>query len=462
MIESEQIVKGYDPVIMRRLLGYLRPYRATVAIAVVALLFATAGELLLPVIIQQTLDRYILSAHRRVPEATVADAAQLGLEFSPRDPVIGEYRYVPDERLSAVAGADMNRLRERGLVSSGEYLLVRLDADDGEQAAVLRNHPGLFASGDIWAAISRSDLPALGPAELRVLRKDDIAGVYRAALFFLLSLLGVLLFSFLQVYLMAKAGQEVMQDIRVRLFDHTIRQSLSFLNRNPVGKLVSRVTNDVETINELFTSVVTSILKDGSLMIGVIVTLFLLSVPLGFVALLTPAARRDPDPDFPAPGARGVPPGPALGFPGERIPLGAPFRRRGGADVRPGGTQPPGFPRTEQGTDASEPGRDVRIRDLPADDRPALLDLHRSGGLLRSRLLSARNRFSGRAHRLSGPDPPILPAGDGHRREIHDTPVGHGGRGAGIRTARRGGTDPRPGRTGSCPIRCGERSSSTG
>jgi len=79
----------------------------------------------------------------------------------------------------------------------------------------------------------------------------------------------------------------VMKDLRLKLLDHTMRQSMSYMNSNPVGSLVTRVTNDVETINELFASVATSLLQDVALMGGVVVTLFLLNPRLAIVAILT-------------------------------------------------------------------------------------------------------------------------------------------------------------------------------
>lgn len=104
---------------------------------------------------------------------------------------------------------------------------------------------------------------------------------------YFLFLFGGLLFSFIQVYLMAFTGQGVMEDIRLQLYDHTVKQSLRFLGNTPVGSLVSRVTNDVETLNEFFTSVATSVLKDISLIIGVLITIFFLNSHLALITLLT-------------------------------------------------------------------------------------------------------------------------------------------------------------------------------
>ncbi len=115
---------------------------------------------------------------------------------------------------------------------------------------------------------------------------DPAALTAKGVLYFFL-LLAVLLFSFVQVYLLAFTGQMVMKDIRVSLYNHIIRQSLNFMSKTPVGSLVSRVTNDVETLNEFFTSVAASVLKDFSLIIGVLVTIFFLNTRLALITALS-------------------------------------------------------------------------------------------------------------------------------------------------------------------------------
>ncbi len=115
---------------------------------------------------------------------------------------------------------------------------------------------------------------------------DPAALTVKGVMYFFL-LLAVLLFSFVQVYLLAFTGQMVMKDIRVSLYNHIIRQSLNFMSKTPVGSLVSRVTNDVETLNEFFTSVAASVLKDFSLIVGVLVTIFFLNAKLALITALS-------------------------------------------------------------------------------------------------------------------------------------------------------------------------------
>jgi ATP-binding cassette subfamily B protein len=78
-----------------------------------------------------------------------------------------------------------------------------------------------------------------------------------------------------------------MKDMRLGLFSKTISQSTDFLSRHPVGRLVTRLTSDVETMDEFFTTVIVAFLKDISIMTGAIVTMFILSPQMAVVVLVT-------------------------------------------------------------------------------------------------------------------------------------------------------------------------------
>jgi len=87
--------------------------------------------------------------------------------------------------------------------------------------------------------------------------------------------IGLLLFTFLlefaQTYVMQWTGQKVMFDLRSQIFRHLQRLHVSFFDRNPVGRLVTRVTSDVDALNEMFTAGVVSIFEDVFVLLGILV-----------------------------------------------------------------------------------------------------------------------------------------------------------------------------------------------
>src|SRR3954465_12875080 len=106
-----------------------------------------------------------------------------------------------------------------------------------------------------WLTSWLSPRPLTGIAE--------IAGIY----------VGLTVFSFLleclQTYFMQWTGQKVMFDLRSEIFRHLQRMHVGFYDKNPVGRLVTRVTTDVDSLNEMFTSGVVSIIEDIFVLAGI-------------------------------------------------------------------------------------------------------------------------------------------------------------------------------------------------
>ena len=92
----------------------------------------------------------------------------------------------------------------------------------------------------------------------------------------LLALVAEFVTSYGQTWLTSLLGQRVMRDLRMEIFQHLQRLSVSFFDRNPAGRLITRVTSDVETLNELFTSGVVSGLGDLFTLIAISVAMLIM------------------------------------------------------------------------------------------------------------------------------------------------------------------------------------------
>ncbi len=86
-------------------------------------------------------------------------------------------------------------------------------------------------------------------------------------------------------YIIQTIGQQVMVDMRVQLFRHIQRLSLAFFDRNPVGRLLTRITNDVDALNEFLTQGLVSILADSVTLLGIIVVMLVLNWRLALISL---------------------------------------------------------------------------------------------------------------------------------------------------------------------------------
>jgi ATP-binding cassette subfamily B multidrug efflux pump len=116
------------------------------------------------------------------------------------------------------------------------------------------------------------------------LPRHDEGVVWRAALFFAGALVGQFLCSYGQTWLTSLLGQRVMRDLRLQVFAHLQRLSIAFFDRNPAGRLITRVTSDVETLNELFTSGVVAGLGDLFTLAAISVAMFVMDWRLALAA----------------------------------------------------------------------------------------------------------------------------------------------------------------------------------
>ncbi len=108
-------------------------------------------------------------------------------------------------------------------------------------------------------------------------------GLLKLACLFLAIIVIAFFANFFQVWLLEYAGQNIMHDMRQRLFGHLLSLDVSFFDTNPVGKLVTRLTNDIQNMHEMFTSVIITIFNDLLILSGIICALFLMDPKLALL-----------------------------------------------------------------------------------------------------------------------------------------------------------------------------------
>jgi ATP-binding cassette subfamily B multidrug efflux pump len=189
MQEEEVLGKAYDGRLMRRLIGYLRPYRWQVVVALVAIILKAAADVMGPFLTKVAIDKYLTSSS----------------------------------------------------ASSRGFL-------------------------DSW------------------LSADARTGIGQLALLYVGALLISFVLEFLQNYLMQWTGQKVMFDLRKQIFRHLQHMHIGFFDKNPVGRLVTRVTSDVDALNEMFTAGVVAIFEDIFVLAGIIIIMLRMKWWLALIA----------------------------------------------------------------------------------------------------------------------------------------------------------------------------------
>jgi len=112
------------------------------------------------------------------------------------------------------------------------------------------------------------------------IRVNDIQGLYFILILYVIVLVLVFITQYLQIFITQLFGQKLMYDIRSKVFAHVQSLSLRFFDKNPVGRLMTRITSDIESLNQMFTQGIVTIFGDIFLLIGILGTLLYLNFKL--------------------------------------------------------------------------------------------------------------------------------------------------------------------------------------
>ncbi|MDW7730314.1 MAG: ABC transporter ATP-binding protein [Bacillota bacterium] len=265
--EEEALGISYDGRLMKRLLSYARPYWLIIFACIILLFIVTAAELARPYLVKIAIDDYITPGPLVVWEA--GNEPQEGIEYRGRI-------YIPQHRLTKEYP---DRPMAQLLTYEGRYYLVD-DYLGGTEYSVRRDGVDLILDTEAgFLTVS-----PLEDVEYRAFRQPDQTALVRLALLYL----GVIALSFslnyLQIYLLHRTGQQIIFNIRHQVFSHLQRLSLRFFDTNPVGRLVTRVTNDTETLDQMFTGVVVYLFKDLFMLLGIVIVMLQLNVRLALVS----------------------------------------------------------------------------------------------------------------------------------------------------------------------------------
>jgi ATP-binding cassette, subfamily B, multidrug efflux pump len=283
--EEGKLGKPYNWRILKRLACYALPYRKTIAAGLFLAILIALFDLTVPYLTKIVIDRYIVASWHCIDLNQSDDPAAPVLKkrysrlLEPNRSRNGYY--ISNLNLKQIDPADLHLLRSRGILSADRFYRIDPDVETGDipEAA----HREAIEMADGATLIPYSELKELPRKQVLKIRGGDIHGVTMIALVFLLLLLLSLGAGYAEYYLLELTGQRMMQDIRLGLFTTMQSQAVRFFDRHPVGRLVTRATNDVENLNEMFKSVFVTVFKDLFILMGILVILLTLNWRLALI-----------------------------------------------------------------------------------------------------------------------------------------------------------------------------------
>jgi len=292
--------KIYDRRLYSKLLRYLKPYKWMVIISFLILMLITSTELILPLITRAAIDDYITSdlTIAIFDDETSYDEFTRRYDFLRRDEgrIDGKpFLIFSTEDRTKIDISELNDLEERRILSRQNIYII---PNREEKREILNRHlsqnitpeitedgiEGWFVLDDQRIAVDRTQFDKLDAKDRVKVRSDASNELLMLALVYLLIISIRMIGSYFQTYTTSYFSQMAMNDLRHDLFAHLQKMPVKFFDQNPVGRLVTRVTNDIRTIDEMLASGVITIIQDFILICGIVVLMLILNWQLALVS----------------------------------------------------------------------------------------------------------------------------------------------------------------------------------
>lgn len=267
-MEVEKNQSIYHGSAVKRLLSYIKPHRLTAVLAIILVLMVTALELYKPQLIGRAIDNYI-EAYNKVYAQKASGTIKL-----------------TDLTLSSDL-KDAEHYAEIILYEDNYYLFSDLDRQTAE-------HFQELAKGEVKAVtltegtieLENKKGRLLSSEELRILRDGDIKGIFRVGLLYILATVLILVLSYIQTMSLQRMGQKIIYTIRKELFTHVHNLPLRYFDTHPVGQTVTRVTNDVEALQQMYANILIRLVSNGIRIVGIAAMMFWINVKMTLISFL--------------------------------------------------------------------------------------------------------------------------------------------------------------------------------
>ncbi len=283
-IEDGRLGKPYDLRLLRRLVTYAVPYRKAIVVALACSVIITLCDLAMPYFSKVAIDRFIVPYWYRIAADTrstelVHSYGQYLLRSSDRS-----FYLISSLNLKKLDPRDLHKYRKSKVLSNNRYYVLSRGPDI---SLIPKRRSGRIEQLENGLVVVPVEVfKGMPPKLIADLRKGDlrglaVMGVVLAALVFTSFSLG-----YIEYYLLEYTGQNIMQDIRMKLYHNIQRQSVKFFGKHPIGRLVTRVTNDIENLNEMFKSVAVTLFKDFFILAGIMAVLFYMNWRLALLCMV--------------------------------------------------------------------------------------------------------------------------------------------------------------------------------
>lgn len=292
--QEKELAYTSDSKLLGKMLAFAKPYWKKFLFSIILAGLVVLAALAQPLIIQVAIDDHINGLYKpmlQVDSQAMEEAEpwlrKQGVSLSSKLQQDGHI-YLRVDSQKAAEWATQTELPE-GVSKTQIFLLederyriadwipqaddsLRLVSGGGEQG-----NPQLSYDGRLYPAETVSD------AQATQLREHDFQGFLLLGGIFLVIVVGAAVLNYYQMNLLQNTGQTIIYDIRQKMFAHLSKLHVGYFDKNPVGRIVTRVSHDVEALNQLYSQVIVNLVKEVCLIVGIVAVMLMLNVKLTLI-----------------------------------------------------------------------------------------------------------------------------------------------------------------------------------
>ena len=278
-IRNKQIRKG----LFTKLIRYLKPYILHMSVSLFLLLCLTAIELYMPLITKQAVDEHIITNKKVI----IFDDKNEFDNFDVDNKKFVKYQHdnkffvvFPLQKEKVLKKEMIKKFKANNQLIDDTYIIIQIT---DENKSILETGKFLKIS-DFEILLTTKQLESFSKDEIVLVRANSISKLQYLGLIFLILVILQFLTTFFQIYITNYASQHAMYNLRNDIFKHMQKLPMKFFDTNPVGRLVTRVANDVTTLDQLLSSGLLKVIQDSLTIIGIMIIMFIISWKLALVS----------------------------------------------------------------------------------------------------------------------------------------------------------------------------------
>ncbi len=277
-----------DRQLLGRMLGFAKPYWKKIILSILITGLIVIASLAQPYIIKVAIDTYINGVYLPMVVVSPDEVDEIkdqmnhqGVKFEETANFQGN-AYI--RLLDSHQEQDFEELEKAAIISieNTHYLVEgwNIGLSKSQEYQVHSSTNQIEIDGEVYP------IEHVSQTEMNQFREQDFEGlIILGALYFVLIACSSLL-TFYQQNTLQNTGQSIIYDIRETLFKHLSKMSISFYGKHPIGRLVTRITHDVEALNQLYSQVIVNLIKEILILLGIILIMLHLSVKLTLISLI--------------------------------------------------------------------------------------------------------------------------------------------------------------------------------